>query len=227
MTGPSGRPAGGPVLPEPLRPLAAAGVELLRVSQLVPMIVAWGLAAFVVLMALLAVDDEAVLAAVERLWVAGEAAGGGGAVGAWVADFLANRAAWEPETGHFDPAGLILGVWTLVTLALFLPSLLWNRLRGSAPRPPFALGLRRLGFACGVLWLGLSALRFLRPDAFSGGVVGWILAFGLLAVGVFLASAWSLAVSTALGGLRDRLDGEPGRVLRSDSAGQAPEGEGS
>ena len=203
-------------LPEPFRPLAAAGVELVRISQLVPMIVAWGLAALVVLMALLAVDDEAVLAVVERLWIAGEAAGGGGAAGAWIADFLANRAAWEPDTGHFDPAGLVLGVWTLVALALFLPALLWNRLRPPRPRPPIGLRLRRLGIACAVLWLGLCALRFVRPEAFSGGALGWILAFALLALGVFLASAWSLGVSAALGGLRDRLDGEPDPVaLRS------------
>lgn len=217
MTGLPGSPSGGPVLPQPVRPLAAAGIELVRVSQLVPGIVAWGLAAFVVLMAVLAVDDEAVLAAVERLWGAGEASGGGGAVGAWVADYLANRAAWDPETGHFDPAGLILGVWSLATLALFLPALLWNRLRGPGPRrPPLGVRLQRLGLACGALWIGLSALRFLRPHAFSGGASGWLLAFALLALGVFLASAWSLAVSTVLGGLRDRLDGEPDSELRSE-----------
>ncbi|MEE4380867.1 MAG: hypothetical protein V2J02_02625 [Pseudomonadales bacterium] len=227
MTGTPVAPSGGPVLPEPLRPFAGAAVELVRISQLVPMIVAWGLAALVVFMALLAVDDEAVLAAVERLWTAGAAAGGGGAVGAWVADFLAQRAAWDPETGHFDPAGLILGVWTLATLALFLPALLWERLRGPRPRPPLGRRLRRLGLACAVLWIGLSALRFVRPEAFSDGIVGWLVAFGLLAIGVFLASAWSLAVSTALGGLRDRLEGEPAPVLRSDGAGQSPEGEGS
>jgi hypothetical protein len=181
-------------------------VELLRISQLVPMIVAWGLSAFVVLMALLAVDDEAVLSAVERVYRAGEAAGGGGVFGDWIGGFIANQAAFDPETGTFDPSGLILGLWAVLTTVLWLPALVLSRFRGPRPVAPLGPRLRRVALACGTLWLALIALRLFRPEAFSGGPVVWILAFGLLALGTFLASAWSLALSSVLGSLRDRIE---------------------
>lgn len=131
MTGARRAPSDGPALPEPFRPLAAATRELVRVSQLDAMIVARGLAVFVVLMALRAVEDEAVLATVERLSIAGEAAGGGGAA-------------------------------------------------------------------------------------------GWILAFALLALAVLVAGSGSLAVSSALAGLRDRLQGVPAPEVRAGRKSGTP-----
>jgi len=111
----------------------------------------------------------------------------------------------EQETtvklGAEDLKTFALRAWFIVSLLFMLISMILSRWLGPFPARSLKRKISYAAVGCLLLLAGLILNYYAVPENFNGGATGWMFNFSLLALIVFLVSAYSLSISHALGRL--------------------------
>lgn len=196
------------------RVLAGLAIDYLRWTQLIPMITAWTFLLLTVGAMLLVSFQQESFSLIER-----GAAGYERIFGSIEPEQSAERPASETESEDRSVAAgdaavrfssedfmpWVLKAWAIVALAGWLLGMLRTRIFG--PREPIDLRRKLLlaavpGISCVVLF-GLA--YFFGSEEFHGSTLGWMLMFTGFPFGVWLVSAYSLAVTHGLDIVRRRI----------------------
>lgn len=184
-----------------LRMLLALGLDYFRWTQLTPMLFAWGFALLMLALLVFVNFQAQVVNVLEYLaeWLMQLPL-----VGPYVTDLLSEQET-TVKLGTEELKTFALRAWFIVSLLFMLAGMLLSRWRG--PVPTRSLRRKILFAAVGsALLLGALVLNyFADPGNFNGGMAGWMFNFSLLALIVFLISAYSLSAAHVLGKLSTAL----------------------
>lgn len=191
------------------RTLVILGLDYLKWTQLVPMLVAWAFLLLALGLMSLANFQTQGFAAVEGLVV------------------LWERYPWLPRLdGAVDPTEtggmtlneegfrqVVVNGWIGISLALFLLSLARRALFGPMDPRPYRRKIAWLLPPLALVWLAFAGNYLFGSEPFQGPAWHWFLAFSVACGLVFAVSAYSLGVGHVVGrvqeGLRSPVEGKP------------------
>jgi hypothetical protein len=184
-----------------LRTVISLVLDYFRWTQLVPMILMWSLVVAGSFVLLFAYNEEAAWSIVDL-----------GMRAVLALPFIGDRfevwmesqtvdGVFSPDLGAVDWKALALKTWALISVVFMLTAAVLRRLVG--PLPPFRLRYK-LGLAAaasGLVVLGLVGLMYIDNQDWGSGLIPVLGSASLNGVGLFVVSAWCLAISHALGWL--------------------------
>jgi hypothetical protein len=206
------------------RTLAILGLDYLKWTQLVPMLVAWAFLLLALGMLALVNFQETGFATVEGLVV------------------LWERYPWLPRLdGAVDPTengGLTLNEegfrevvvngWIGISLVLFLLSLARRAAFGPIDPRPFRRKLAWLLLPLALVWLTFAGTYVFGSETFHGPAWHWFVGFTVACGLVFAVSTYSLGVGHVVGlmqeALRSREEGEPAGAIPVTAGGRDDSG---
>jgi len=177
--------------------LLSLGLDYFRWTQLTPMIFTWGFALLMLAMMVFVNFQQQVV-------------DGLGYFTRWLMELplvgpYVTEAMSEQETtvklGAEDLKTFALRAWFIVSLLFMLISMILSRWLGPFPARSLKRKISYAAVGCLLLLAGLILNYYAVPENFNGGATGWMFNFSLLALIVFLVSAYSLSISHALGRL--------------------------
>jgi len=191
-----------------LKMLLSLGLDYFRWTQLTPMIFTWGFALLMLAMMIFVNFQQQVVNGLEYFvgWLAKLPL-----LGPYVTELLSDQET-TVKLGTEDLKTFALRAWFVVSLVFMLTGMLLSRWLG-----PFKTrSLKRKILYATICSLALLAALILNyfavPENFNGGLAGWMFNFSLLALIVFLVSAYCLSVAHVLGRLSAALVADAGGV---------------
>lgn len=188
-----------------LKMLLSLGLDYFRWTQLTPMLFTWGFALLMLLMLVFVNFQQQVVNVLEYFaqWLMQLPL-----VGVHVTELLSG----QEQTVNVGIDGLksfAFKAWLALSLLFTLMAMALSAWLG-----PFkVISLKRklifAASACMLLLGGFILNYFAVPENFNGAMAGWMFQFSLIALLVFVVSAYSLSVSHALGRLNAILMKEP------------------
>ncbi len=170
-------------------------LNYMRWTQLTPMLLVWGFA-LLMLMALTLVNfQEQSVSVLER-------------ISQWLVKFpilgdyveaKMNGSDGELHMGTEDFRSFVLSAWFVISLVFMLGNMALSALVG--PFQPWSLKRKILVMGLGIvlLMIGFLLNLFFGSETFNGGTSSWILNFSLIALLVFLVSAYCLSIAHFFG----------------------------
>jgi len=174
-----------------LKLLLSLGLNYMRWTQLVPMLMMWG-AALAMLLALTFVNfQEQTFSALEtfvqwlmRLPIVGDR----------ITPLLTDEGS-ELHVNSGDFKSFVLRAWSVTSLVFMLASMAFSALFG--PFKPWPLKRKFLFVSLGVVVLlaGFIFNYFAGPENFNGDASAWMFNFSMISLLVFIVSAYCMSVS--------------------------------
>lgn len=196
-----------------LRYLVSIGLDYIRWSQMVPMILAWAF----ILLALTAMTfinfqetSVSILAWLSGIWEKYE----------WLPSI--DLSAYEQADGSIritdellQPA--ILKAWGVISLVLLVIDLLRTSFSGQREHKTLSRKLLIAAIGCAILSVGFLLNYWLSSESYDDGTTGWVTLFIGAPALVWLISAYSLSIGHLLNNINGRLidrDNDPGRLAK-------------
>jgi hypothetical protein len=188
--------------------LLSLGLDYFRWTQLTPMILTWGFALLLLAMLIFVNFQQQVVNVLEYFveWLMKLPL-----VGPYVTEFLAEQDQ-TVKLGTEDLKTFALRSWFVISLLFMLTSMLLSRWLGPFRTRSLKRKILYAAIASLALLAGMLLNYFVDPGNFNGGLAGWLFNFSLIALIVFLVSAYSLTIAHVLGKLSSALMEEAGGV---------------
>jgi len=184
-----------------LKLLLSLGLGYMRWTQLTPMLLIWGFGLLMLLALTFVNHQEQTFSALDyflewtmQLPVVGER----------ITPLLSDEStATNITTSDFK--SFVLSAWAVLSLAFMLAGFILSSLLG--PFQPWTLKRKILIAGAGVVLLlaGMAANYYAAPQNFNGEASAWMLNFSLIALLVFVVSAYCLSVAHFLAYLNEAL----------------------
>ena len=191
-----------------LKMLLSLGLDYFRWTQLTPMIFTWGFALLLLAMLIFVNFQQQVVNVLEYFveWLMKLPL-----VGPYVTEFLAEQDQ-TVKLGTEDLKTFALRSWFVVSLLFMLAGMLLSRWLGPFRTRSLKRKIVYAAIASAALLAGLVLNYFVDPGNFNGGLAGWLFNFSMIALIVFVVSAYSLTIAHVLGKLSSALMEEAGGV---------------
>ena len=191
-----------------LKMLLSLGLDYFRWTQLTPMIFTWGFALLLLAMLIFVNFQQQVVNVLEYFveWLMKLPL-----VGPYITEFLADQDQ-TVKLGTEDLKTFALRSWFVVSLLFMLAGMLLSRWLGPFRTRSLKRKIVYAAVASAALLAGLVLNYFVDPGNFNGGLAGWLFNFSLIALIVFVVSAYSLTIAHVLGKLSSALMEEAGGV---------------